>query len=95
VVTAIAVGVAVVAALGGGVDGLGVCPAGVWVAGLEQAATTSAVNAVTIEAAASRWCGEALPGTRRVTQGPLRRLVAAPRSLRRLVVDAVGIEEAR
>ena len=88
-------GVGVAIAVGVGTCGLGVRAAGAYVAELEQAARVAAANMAISKPAALRCSGAALPPPRRVTQGLSRRHIAARRSLAWLVVDAVGIEEAR
>src|ERR1700688_3068491 len=78
-----------------GVCGVGVASAGVWLTALVHAASVTMVNATINARSKRRRSTDAPPPIRRVTHRPVRSRVAAPTSLQRLVIDAVGVEEAR
>src|SRR5580700_8848187 len=94
VATADGVGVVVVVGAGAGTGALGVFGKGVWVTGLAHAASVRTVSMELIEAA-RRCPGHARSASRRVTGCPTAPRDRGAISLRRLVVDAVGIEESR
>src|ERR1700726_2911052 len=97
VVAGAGVGVATVdgVAMVAGVGGVGVASAGLWLTALVHAASVTMVNATTNARAERRPSTDAPPPIRGPTKRPSCGRLAPPTSLRRLVVDAVGVEEAR